>query len=88
MAEIIRLHSTKDSSKPSRREVWRDFRDDRSLRQIHQITDHEMALLERTALLGEFNSAADLLFMLKAIRGRTPTELRDTANDARIQRRG
>jgi hypothetical protein len=80
MAEIIRLHSTKDSSMPSRQEVWRDFRDDRSLRQIHQITDHEMALLERTALLGEFNSAEDLLFMLKAIRGRTSTDLQTGAN--------
>jgi hypothetical protein len=85
MAEIIRLHSTKDSSKPSRREVWRDFCDDRSLRQIHQITDHEMALLERTALLGEFNSAADLLFMLKAIRGGTPNDLQRATDDASIQ---
>jgi hypothetical protein len=69
MAEIIKLHSTKDSSQPTRREAWRQFRDDQSLRQVHQITDHEMALLERTALLGEFNTAEDLLFMLKAIRG-------------------
>ena len=86
MAEIIRVHRTKDSSPPSRREVWCEFRDDRSLRQIHQITDHEMALLERTALLGEFNSTEDLLFMLKAIRGGALNDLERAANDASIQR--
>jgi hypothetical protein len=90
MAEIIRLHGTKDSSNPSRQEVWREFRDDRSLRQIHKITDHEMALLERTALLGEFNSAEDLLFMLKAIRGGALNDLERAveraANDASTQR--
>lgn len=80
MAKIIRLHNTEDSSKPSRREAWRHFCDDQSLREIHQITDHEMALLERTALLGEFNSAEDLLFMLKAIRGGTSNDLERAAN--------
>jgi hypothetical protein len=88
MSEILTFHDTNVSSKPSRREMWSQFCDDRSLRQTHQITDHEMAMLERTALLGEFNSSEDLLFMLKVIRGAASTEPQGTPNDARIQRAG
>lgn len=88
MAQILTFHDTNVSSKPSRREVWCQFRDDRTLRLIHQITDREMALLERTALLGEFNSAEDLLFMLNVIREGTSTELLDIPDDVRIQREG
>ena len=77
MGEILKFKRTKGSSKPSRREMWRRFCDDRPLRQIHQITDHEMALLERTALLGEFHSTEDLLFVLKTIRGGAPAELQN-----------
>ncbi|MGA9725541.1 MAG: hypothetical protein WBQ86_23995 [Candidatus Binatus sp.] len=83
MAQILKFRRTKSSSEPSRREMWRRFRDDRPLRQINQISDHEMALLERTALLGEFHSTEDLLFVLKAIRGGASAELQ---NDDRIQR--
>jgi len=49
MAEIRTFQSTSGSSRPSRREMWRLFCEDKSLREDHQITDHEMALLERTA---------------------------------------
>jgi hypothetical protein len=82
MAKILMFHDTDVSSKPSRREMWRQFCDNRSLRQTHEITDHEMAMLERTALLGEFNSTEDLLFILNGIRGE------HTADDARIRRNG
>ena len=73
MAETLKLNDKNISSKPTRREIWRQFSNDELLRQAHQITDHEMALLQRTALLGEFHSAQDLLFMLTVIReDRTP----------------
>jgi hypothetical protein len=88
MSEILTFHDTDVSSKPSRREMWSQFCDDRSLRQTHQITDHEMAMLERTALLGEFNSTEDLLFMLNVIRGSASTEQQRTPDDARISRDG
>ena len=58
----------KISSKPTRREIWRQFSNDDLVRQANRITDHEMALLQRTALLGECHSAQDLLFMLSVIR--------------------
>src|SRR5271154_199105 len=76
MAENFTFQRTSGSSTPSRREMWLQFRDDESLRQDHQITDHEMALLERTALLGDFHSVDDLLFVLKTMRsGGSPTAL-------------
>jgi hypothetical protein len=68
MAANLTFQRTGGSSNPSRREMWRQFSGDQSLRQNHQITDHEMALLERTALLGEFHSVEDLLFVLKTMR--------------------
>jgi hypothetical protein len=82
MTKILKFHYNDVPSKPSRREMWRHFCDDQSLRQTHQITDHEMAMLERTALLGEFNSAEDLLFILNAIRDE------HNPGDARIEREG
>ena len=71
MAKAQQFNHTYTSSKPSRREMWRQFCDDESVREAHKITDHEMAMLERTALLGEFHSAKDLLFMLNMIRQAT-----------------
>ena len=68
MAETQQSNDNKSSAKPTRREIWRQFSDDDLLRQAHHITDHEMAMLQRTALLGEFHSAKDLLFMLSVIR--------------------
>jgi hypothetical protein len=85
MAKILKFRRTKVSSELPKREMWRRFRDNRPLRQVNQITDHEMALLERTALLGEFHSTEDLLFVLKTIRGGASPELQ---NDDSIQRDG
>lgn len=85
MAEILHFNHATISSKPTRREIWRQFCDNRSIRQIHKISDHEMALLERTALLGEFHSAADLLFMLSIIRQPPPEGDRSEATEVREQ---
>lgn len=85
MAEILKFKRTRISSEPSRREMWRRFRDNRPLRQINRISDREMALLERTALLGEFHSTEDLLFVLKTIRSGASAELQ---NDDSVQRDG
>ncbi len=85
MAEILKFKRSKISSEPSKREMWRRFRDNRPLRQINQISDREMALLERTALLGEFHSTEDLLFVLKTIRRGATAELQ---NDDCVRRGG
>ena len=68
MAKTQQSKDNNVSSKPTRREIWHEFCDDDLVRQAHHITDHEMAMLQRTALLGEFHSAKDLLFMLSVIR--------------------
>ncbi len=68
MAEIQQSEHRNISSKPTRREIWCQFSSDDLVRQTHHITDHEMAMLQRTALLGECHSAKDLLFMLTVIR--------------------
>ena len=68
MAEIQQSNANKVSAKPTKREIWRQFSNDDLVRQAHHITDHEMAMLQRTALLGECHSAKDLLFMLTVIR--------------------
>jgi hypothetical protein len=68
MAEFRKVNDKNISSKPTRREIWRQFSNDDLVRLAHRITDHEMAMLERTALLGECHSVQDLLFMLTVIR--------------------
>ena len=72
MAEIQQSNGSKVSAKPTKREIWRQFSNDDLVRQAHHITDHEMAMLQRTALLGECHSAKDLLFMLTVIRQGDP----------------
>jgi len=72
MAETLKLNDEDASSKRTRREIWCQFSNDNLVRQAHHITDHEMALLQRTALLGECHSAKDLLFMLSIIRQTDP----------------
>ena len=72
MAETQQLNDNRVSRKPTRREIWCQFSNDDLVRQAHHITDHEMAMLQRTALLGECHSAKDLLFMLTVIRQGDP----------------
>ena len=60
--------NNKVSAIPTKREIWRQFSNDDLVRQANHITDHEMAMLQRTALLGECHSPKDLLFMLTVIR--------------------
>ena len=68
MAKTLKLNDKNISSKPTKREIWRQFSNDDLVRQANHITDHEMAMLQRTALLGECHSPKDLLFMLTVIR--------------------
>ena len=72
MAETLNLNDKNESSEPTLREIWCQFSNDDLVRKAHRITDHEMAMLQRTALLGECRSAKDLLFMLSIIRQTDP----------------
>ena len=48
--------------------AWEIFRNDEQLRLIHNISDDEMEILSRAALLGEVRGTSDFIYILHAIR--------------------
>jgi transcriptional regulator with XRE-family HTH domain len=48
--------------------TWEKFLNDKQLQRLHDITEDEMEVLSRVALLGEVYSPADLIYVLNAIR--------------------
>ena len=48
--------------------VWDAFVRDKRLRRIHNITDQEMAALEKVAMLGDVRSPRDFVFILYSMR--------------------
>jgi transcriptional regulator with XRE-family HTH domain len=48
--------------------VWEDFRKNEALQKLHNITNEEMEVLSRVALLGDVRSSRDLIYVLNAIR--------------------
>jgi len=48
--------------------AWETFRNDEQLRRIHNISDDEMEILSRAALLGEVRGTSDFIYILHAIR--------------------
>jgi transcriptional regulator with XRE-family HTH domain len=48
--------------------VWEQFQNDKQLQRFHNISEAEMEVLSRVALLGEVSSSADLIYVLTAIR--------------------
>jgi transcriptional regulator with XRE-family HTH domain len=48
--------------------TWEIFRKDEQLRRIHNISDDEMEILSRAALLGEVRGTSDFIYILHAIR--------------------
>jgi transcriptional regulator with XRE-family HTH domain len=61
--ELLRLEP---ESQP--RSVWENFRRDNDLRRIHNISDDEMEVLSRVAMLGNVRSSSDFIFVLNAVR--------------------
>jgi transcriptional regulator with XRE-family HTH domain len=48
--------------------AWDEFRRDERLRRLHRITDEEMDVLSRVALLGEISSPRDFIYILNTVR--------------------
>jgi hypothetical protein len=48
--------------------VWENFRRDDDVRRIHNISDEEMELLSRVALLGNVHGPSDFIYVLQAVR--------------------
>ncbi len=47
---------------------WETFAKDEKLRNIHNITDQEMEMLSRVAMMGQVRSPRDFIFILNAVR--------------------
>jgi transcriptional regulator with XRE-family HTH domain len=50
------------------RSAWQQFKNDRRVRRLYNISDEEMRMLSRVASLGEVRSARDLIYVLNAVR--------------------
>jgi transcriptional regulator with XRE-family HTH domain len=48
--------------------AWEDFKNNEQLRRIHNISDEEMEMLSRVALLGEVRSPRDFIYILNTVR--------------------
>ena len=48
--------------------AWEDFRKNEQLRRVHNISNDEMEMLSRVALLGEVRSARDFIYILNTVR--------------------
>ena len=48
--------------------AWEEFRHNEQLRRIHTITNEEMDMLSRVALLGEVRSPRDFIYILNTVR--------------------
>ena len=48
--------------------AWEDFRKNEQLRRVHSISNEEMDMLSRVALLGEVRSARDFIYILTTVR--------------------
>ncbi len=56
-------------SEPARASAaWENFRHNRQLRSIHNISDTEMEMVSRMALLGEVRSPRDFIYILNIVR--------------------
>jgi transcriptional regulator with XRE-family HTH domain len=52
----------------SNRSAWEEFRKDKPLQRIHNISGEEMGLLSRVELMGRVRSPRDFLFILYTVR--------------------
>jgi transcriptional regulator with XRE-family HTH domain len=48
--------------------AWDDFRRNEQIRRIHNVTNEEMEMLSRVALLGDVRSMRDFIYILQTVR--------------------
>ncbi|HEV2170534.1 MAG TPA: helix-turn-helix transcriptional regulator [Candidatus Binatus sp.] len=48
--------------------AWEDFRRNDQLRRVHNVTNEEMEMLSRVALLGDVRSTRDFIYILTTVR--------------------
>ncbi|HKD66968.1 MAG TPA: helix-turn-helix transcriptional regulator [Candidatus Binataceae bacterium] len=64
-AEAILAQAT---TEPSPDSPWEEFRKDKRLHRIHNISPQEMDLLSRVDMMGRVRSARDFLFIINTVR--------------------
>jgi len=58
----------KPRSRNKRSSAWEEFRQDQRLHRLHSITQQELDMLSRVALMGEISSPRDFIYILKTVR--------------------
>lgn len=48
--------------------AWDDFKRNEQLRRVHNVTNEEMEMLSRVALLGDVRSTRDFIYILQTVR--------------------
>jgi transcriptional regulator with XRE-family HTH domain len=56
------------AAEPDANSAWEDFRKNEQLRRVHNVTNDEMEMLSRVALLGDVRSTRDFIYILTTVR--------------------
>jgi transcriptional regulator with XRE-family HTH domain len=62
------LQFVRPKNKLTKQSAWEQFRKDRRFRRLHNVSDEEVDMLSRVALMGEINLPRDYFYILKTIR--------------------
>jgi hypothetical protein len=62
------LLSNEADTAEARDSAWDQFRKNDQLRRVHNITNNEMEMLSRVALLGDVQSPRELIYILNTVR--------------------
>ncbi len=56
------------AAQPSQDSAWEEFRKDKRLHRIHNISPEELALLSKVDMMGRVRSSRDFLFIINTVR--------------------
>jgi transcriptional regulator with XRE-family HTH domain len=56
------------AAQPDPNSAWEDFKKNDQLRRVHNVTNEEMEMLSRVALLGDVRSTRDFIYILNTVR--------------------
>jgi transcriptional regulator with XRE-family HTH domain len=62
------LEFVRPKDKLTKQSAWEQFRKDARFRRVHNVSDEEVDLLSRVAMIGEIKSPRDFFYILNAIR--------------------
>lgn len=62
------LEFVRSKNKLAKQSAWKEFRNDPHFRRLHNVSDEEVGMLSRVAVMGEIHSPGDFFYILNAIR--------------------